>query len=311
MEHRPYMKPNNKPKYINIKSNHPPNILEHMPVMISQRISTNSSSEKIFNEEIVPYKKALEESGYSSQVHYNHPDAETTKKRKRTRKVMYFTPPFCKSVKTNVGRMFRDLVNKHFPSTSKMTKIFNKNNLKISYTTMPNMKEHIAKHNNKVYNQDDQNKNKNKKYCICRRPAECPMDINCGVKSVVYLAKVLHMKTNFPDKFYYGSAAMQLKKRYYGHEHSFKNENANPTGLSKYVWKLKNSGWKMNIDFKIKWSILTKAYAFSLGGKCCDLCLTEKTKIILHKDQNTLLNQKDEILTKCRHKETHCLSSVK
>ena len=176
---------------------------------------------------------------------------------------------------------------------------------------MPNMKEHIAKHNNKIYNQDDQNKNKNEKYCICRRPAECPMDGNCGVKSVVYLAKVLHMKTNFPDKFYYGSTAMQFKKRYYGHEHSFKNENANPTGLSKYVWKLKNSGWKMNIDFKIKWSILTKAYAFSLGGKSCDLCLTEKTRIILHKDQNTLLNQRDEILTKCRHKETHCLSSVK
>ena len=116
MEHRPYMKPNNKPKYINIKSNHPPNILEHMPVMISQRISTNSSSEKIFNEEIVPYKKALEESGYSSQVHYNDPEAKTIKKRNRARKVMYFTPPFCKSVKTNVGRMFRDLVIKHFPS---------------------------------------------------------------------------------------------------------------------------------------------------------------------------------------------------
>ena len=35
------------------------------------------------------------------------------------------------------------------------------------------------------------------------------------------------------------------------------------------------------------------------------------TLILLHKDQNTLLNQRDEILAKCRHKEAHCLSSVK
>ena len=84
-----------------------------------------------------------------------------------------------------------------------------------------------------------------------------------------------------------------------------------PTGLSKYVWKLKKSGWTMDTDFKIKWSILTKAHTFSLGGKRCDLCLTEKTTILLHKDKRTLLNQRDEILAKCRHKAKHCLSSVK
>ena len=67
----------------------------------------------------------------------------------------------------------------------------------------------------------------------------------------------------------------------------------------------------MNTDFKIKWSILTKAHTFLLGGKKCELCLTEKTIILLNKDRNTLLNQQDEILTKYRHKEAHCLSSVK
>ena len=107
------------------------------------------------------------------------------------------------------------------------------------------------------------------------------------------------------------STSMQFKKRFYGHDRSFKIENSNPTGLSKYVWKLKKLGWKTDSDFKIKWSILTKAYPFSLGGKRCDLCLSEKTTILLHKNKRTLLNQRDEILTKCRHKATHCLSSVK
>ena len=308
MEHRPYMKPNNKPRYINCQSNHPPKIIEHMPKMIEQRISANSSNEKIFNEEVGPYKNALKESGYNSQLQYKVP-VKNPEKRKRRRKIMYFNPPFCKSVKTNIGRVFLDLVRKHFPKTSVLGKVFNKNNLKISYCTMPNMNEYIAKHNNKIYNQV--NENEDDKKCICRKSAECPMNGNCAEKSVVYQAKVVHHKSKLPDKFYYGSTSRQFKKRYYGHVQSFKNENSNPTGLSKYVWKLKNSGWKMDSDFKIKWSILTKAYAFSLGGKKCDLCLTEKTTIILHKDQNTLLNRRDEILTKCRHKEAHCLSSVK
>ena len=309
MEYRPYMKPNNKPRYINCQSNHPPIIIKHMPVMIAQRISTNSSSKKIFDEEIVPYKNALAESGYTSQIQYKEPVEESTSQN-RARKIMYFNPPFCKSVKTKVGRVFRNLIEKHF-ANSKMKSVFNKNNLKISYSTMPNMKQHIDKHNNKIIKQADPKENKNEKDCICRKPVECPMDGKCAVKSVVYQAKIVHIKSRIPDKFYYGSTSMQFKRRYYGHDHSFKNENANPTGLSKYVWKLKNQDWKMNTDFKIKWSILTKAHTFSLGGKKCDLCLTEKTIILLHKDKNTLLNQRDEILTKCRHKEAHCLSSVK
>ena len=310
MEYRPFMKPNNKPKYINILSNHPPNIIKHMPVMIAQRISTNSSNEKIFHEEITPYKKALEESGYPSEMKYNT-KTKKAKMKNRKRNVMYFNPPFCKSVKTNIGKVFLSLVEDHFPKTSLMGKIFNKNNLKVSYCTMPNMKQHIAKHNNKLWNQPDPNETKNEKKCICRNPTECPMNGNCAEKSVVYMAKVLHNKCKLPDKFYYGSTAMPFKKRFYGHDHNLKNENSNHTTLSKYAWKLMNSGWKMGSDFKIKWSIVTKAHAFSLGGKKCDLCLTEKITILLHKDQNTLLNQRDEILAKCRHKEAHCLSSVK
>ena len=311
-EFRPYMKPNNKPIYINCQSNHPPNILKHMPVMIMQRISNNSSSEKIFHEEAAPYKKALADSGYSlerSQFKYTNTPANNKAKGNRRRKIMYFNPPFCRSVKTNVGKIFLEMVHRHFPTSSKMGKIFNKNNLKVSYCTMPNMKDYIDKHNAKIGNKKDENVKQKK--CICRKPVDCPMDGNCAIESVVYQAKIVHVKSNLPDQFYYGSTSMQFKKRFYGHDRSFKIENSNPTGLSKYVWKLKKLGWKTDSDFKIKWSILTKAYPFALGGKRCDLCLSEKTTILLHKNKRTLLNQRDEILTKCRHKATHCLSSVK
>ena len=124
--------------------------------------------------------------------------------------------------------------------------------------------------------------------------------------SYVISVNVIHKKSNSSDKTYYGSTAMMFKQRFYTHDWSFIVENYSPTGLSKYVWKLKKLGWIMGTDFKIKWSILTKAHTFLLGGKRCDLCVTEKTIILLHKDKRTLLNQRDEILAKCRHKEKHC-----
>ena len=55
---------------------------------------------------------------------------------------------------------------------------------------------------------------------------------------------------------------MMFKERFYTHDRSFIVEGYSPTGLSKYVWKLKKLGWTMNTDFKIKWSILTKAHTF-------------------------------------------------
>ena len=94
-----------------------------------QRISNNSSNEKIFHEEAAPYKKALADSGYSlepSQFEYTKTPANIKTKRNRRRKIMYFNPPFCKSVKTNVGKLFLDIVHRHFPTSSKMGKIFNK-----------------------------------------------------------------------------------------------------------------------------------------------------------------------------------------
>ena len=75
------------------------------------------------------------------------------------------------------------------------------------------------------------------------------------------------------------------------------------TTLASHVWELKDN----NIPFDIKWSIKTKAYAFSSGSKSCDLCLSEKMTIILA-DPHHSLNQRDELLAKCVHKRFYCLS---
>ena len=72
--------------------------------------------------------------------------------RNRKRKVMWYNPPFNKSVQTNIGDQFLNLVQKHFPEENKFHQIFNKNNVKVSYSYNQNMANIIRKHNNKVLN---------------------------------------------------------------------------------------------------------------------------------------------------------------
>ena len=62
--HRPYNKPNDNILYcINTSSKHPPNILKQLPQSIPERLSRNSSNEKIFNETRNEYEDALLKSG--------------------------------------------------------------------------------------------------------------------------------------------------------------------------------------------------------------------------------------------------------
>ena len=47
--YRPYRKPNDKLLYIHISSNHPSQIIKHLPDSIEERLSNNSSNKQVFN----------------------------------------------------------------------------------------------------------------------------------------------------------------------------------------------------------------------------------------------------------------------
>ena len=72
-------------------------------------------------------------------------------KRNRTRKIIYFNPPFCESVKTNIGKMFFELISKHFNQNNSLNKLINKNNCKLAYSCMSNIKMLIQGHNKKKF----------------------------------------------------------------------------------------------------------------------------------------------------------------
>ena len=78
--------------------------------MIQHRLSTLSSSQKIFEAELPIYQDALHKAGYNSKLVYEN-GPEHTDKRKRHRNVLWFNPPYSQNVKTNIGSKFLSLID--------------------------------------------------------------------------------------------------------------------------------------------------------------------------------------------------------
>ena len=56
------------------------------------------------------------------------------------------------NVSSNIGKCFFTILDKHFLKSHSLHKIFNRNNVKISYSSMPNIASIINSHNKKVIN---------------------------------------------------------------------------------------------------------------------------------------------------------------
>ena len=84
------MKPNNKILYVYRQSNHSPALLNNIPENINKRLTSISSSQKVFDDAIPPYQKALDKSGYKHKLTYN---PQPKRKKSRQRKKFYGTTP--------------------------------------------------------------------------------------------------------------------------------------------------------------------------------------------------------------------------
>ena len=128
--YKPYMKPGNIPQYINRCSNHPPSILRTLPESINRRLSAISFDEKSFDSAKKPYQEALAKSGYDHQLTFNTKPTNK-EKRKRTRKIIWFNPPYSRNVVTNIGHKFLRIIDECFPRSHPLYKIFNGNTIKL------------------------------------------------------------------------------------------------------------------------------------------------------------------------------------
>ena len=278
----PFRKPDNDPLYINAKSNHPPSTMRQIPTSISTRISGLSYDQDGFDKSSQLYNSALKSSGYKEKIHYVENQHQRRKSRNSSRNNIWFNPPYSQNVRTNIAKSFLGLVDKHFSKSHKLHKIFNRNNLKVSYSCTTNMANIIKSHNQKILNKN--NEASNEKKCNCRNKNLCPLDGACLTKNIIYEATVTATSGN--TRTYIGMTEHEFKTRYNNHKLSFKDRK-HSHNAERCTFKIHLG---LNIDYIINWRIIKRASAYKGNPSRCNLCLAEKL-CILTAQSVSLLNK--------------------
>ena len=261
-------------------------------------------SAHVFNSAKEEYQEALNNSGHKYTLEMEAPEDGTsstpTDSSRPKRKVIWYTPPFNQALKTKIGKRFLELVRKHFPPGHKLYSILNKNTLKISYSTTPNIKSIMQGHNKKLLRGKE--KKGETKECSCRVKNQCPLENKCIQQDVIYQATV-----DEPNPKKYIGSTQDFKSRFYSHQQSFRDPTLqNSTALSDHIWEN-----NLAPNPSIKWEIIAHAPRYNKGGRYCQLCLTEKAIILANSTNPTFINKRSEIAQKCRHRAAYKLSRVK
>ena len=123
------------------------------------------------------YQNVLDNANFKHKLRYiENIKTQTKKKTNRPKKTIYFNPPFCQSVKSNIGKTFFEITNKHCKQNEILNKILNKNSFKQSYSCMNNIKVIIQKYNKKTLSKtEEQIITTNTPSCSCRSKNLCPL----------------------------------------------------------------------------------------------------------------------------------------
>ena len=170
--YRPFNKTNNEINHIHKQSNHPPSIIIQLPLFVERRLSKLSSNEKIFNDSIPTYQEALIKAGYNNKLTYQRHDQKKDNSQECKKQIIWFNPSYSKNITTKVGKCFLSLIDKHFPQHHRLHKLFNRINVKISYSCLPNIKSTINRHNRKILYPSP---TIGKRTCNCINIPQCPL----------------------------------------------------------------------------------------------------------------------------------------
>ena len=121
--------------------------------------------------------------------------------------MIWFKTPFNKDVSTNVAKELLDLLDKHFQKSVKLHKIFNRNNVKVSYSCTENMNGITNSHNKKVTTQNTIITPS----CICTSKEECPLESQCRLENIIYKCVV---STSVNENKAYLGRAKEFKQRF-------------------------------------------------------------------------------------------------
>ena len=200
--YKPYRKPNDKTLYIHAKSNHPGNILKQLPISIEIRLSNLSSNPGIFHEASKHYQNILNQSAYDYKLQYKPPNNEKENKSKssknRKRNIIWFNTPFSKNISNN-NKQFLLSIQSISQTTIDIIKYSTKNNVKISYSCMENIKSIINMHNK----EEIAEKKTQAVNCDCINKHNCPLPSQCQITNIIYKAKITSNLQNYHGKIHY------------------------------------------------------------------------------------------------------------
>ena len=196
--------------------------------------------EKKIQEAAIYYEDTLNKAGYINKLVYHTRSAsnQENKNKNRQQNVIWFNPPYSKSVTTRTGQSFLHLLDTHFPKNHIFNKILNRNKVEVSCSSMQNIKAIINNHNMNILHQNNEIKNE----CNCRNKKYCPLGGKYLLPNIVYEGKINSSQPNYNDNVYFGVAKKSFKDRFYNHTKSFTHEyHANDTELSKEYWDNKGT----------------------------------------------------------------------
>ena len=130
----------------------------------------------MFNKAKGEYEEAIKRSGYSNISLSFHQSSPSHVKRQRHCNIIWFNTSYSRAVITNVAKKFLQLIDLHFPPSSIFHKIFNRNNVKVSYCCTQNVGNIIKSHNKKLINSSNHHEQpcnyRKKKIVLWRENAE-------------------------------------------------------------------------------------------------------------------------------------------
>ena len=193
------------------------------------------------------------------------------------------------------------------PRRHKLHCIFNKNNVKVSYSCTENMESIIKKHSRKVINaKPTPNTDKT---CNCRKKDQCPLQNKCLSTNLVYITP-MSKQTTTRKKW----TTLDWQKEHSNNDRTsittpFDTENT-PTASSSLntYGSYKCKWWKQRVQRQMINHHLGKSLRQRL--QTVQLCLTKKYCII-KTDKPNLLNKISELISKCRHENKFYIKNYK
>ena len=192
------------------------------------------------------------------------------------------------------------LVDECFPPHNPLSKIFNRQTIKISYSGTANMEKIISSANSKILKAEETPQ----RSCSCTKNSICPLNGQCLDKNIVYHAKITQSNNKVTN--YIGQTSMAFKKRLAVHEQTFRDKTVSQTSLSKHIHKLQSK----NITYKVSWRIVGRGKEFSPATNVCTLCDCEKFNILFYPELADI-NKKSEFYSNCPHKKSKLLIKKK